>query len=472
MSPLRAVVGGVVRGFLVAVAVVVVLGGAAFVALTAGDEPDRRRTVAGHSSNPHVAAARPVAPRRVGRRPQSTEIMRVRPPGGGTELAVTVKRVIRDRGPKAFRRVRCLDAVSTRRVRTHRFRASVACVPLRGVPPGPGLAMSITGGLGQDGARMGGFAPRGTRRMTIAGAGPTVDVPLGRHGAWFAIVDDTARRTLTLTAELADGSTRFERLRFPSGIVPADTPEVDDPTDGSTWSVLASRRSGGGREGQTCVQFFRLDARGMESGFGPPMCGDLRREPLFVDALERGPGPQTKFGGDPHVERRMVVWGAASERVRELRVLAAGETHDVEIADHRGFILVLPPEVEREDVTVEAVLSDGAERTWRAPERAGAARFHRPGIRITRELTATIDRRRDRVLLAIGIAGRPDKVKVNFQSHPTYLRRARGDLYRGAVRYRRGLPGHLRPGKRFGAQVVICAPGCRDVGGPAGGVLR
>ena len=456
------------RALLLAVVTLAIVA-AGVVALTAGDEPDRaRRAQAAPRTNDDAAAARPVPPRPAGRRPRSVEVLRVRPPGGGDELVVTMKRVERDRGPAGWRHVRCLDVVAARNVETFRFQASLACVPVRGRPPEGPLAHSITGGIGQKGTHIAGFAPRGTRRMTLTGAGPRIEVPLGRHGAWFLIVADDVRATLTLTAELADGGTRFQRLRMPPGPVPADTPFVEDPVDDSTWSILASRRSGGDRAGQTCVQFFRLDRNGMEKGFGPPMCGDLRREPLFVDALERGPGRQTKFGGGPDVDPRMIVWGAASEQVRELRVLAAGRTHDVVIGDQRGFILVLPPEVGREDVTVEAVLGDGTERTWQAPARAGATRSHRPDVRVTRPLQARL--RRGRIVLTMGVAGRPDKVKVNFESHPTYLRRVRGDLHRGVVRFRHGLPPRYRPGLRFGAQAVICAPGCLDV--DADGVLR
>jgi hypothetical protein len=439
-------------------------------ALLAFGDGDRRDEPAAGRSNPGVVAARPVPPRPAGREPRSVEVLRVRPPGGGEERVVTMKRVIRDRGPAAFRRVRCLDSVAARNVATRRFQASGGCAPVRDAGPrAAALAYSRTSGLGVD-SQMSGFAPPGTRRLTLAGAGPTIEIPLGRHGAWFVLLAEELRATLTLTAELADGGTRFERVRFPMGPVPPDALEVRDPVDGSTWSVMASRRAAGIRSGQTCVQFFQLDGRGREKGFGAPMCGDLRREPLFVDALERGPGPQTKFGGGPHVEPRMVVWGAASRQVRELRVEAAGATHEVAVDDAGGFILVLPSSVRRDDVTVAATLADGSERTWQAPDRAGTSRSHRAGVRVTSPLRARVDRPHDRILLTMGVAGRPDRVKVNFESHPTYLRRTHGDLHRGTVRFRHGLPRHYDAGDRFGAQAVICAPGCLD--SDAGGVLR
>ncbi len=438
--------------------------------VAAGGDGDRG-TAAAPRPDPRLALARPVAPRPAGPAPRATEIMRLRVPGSADDVAVTVKRVIRPDMPAAYRRVRCLDAVPVEQLRTRRFRASVGCQPLHASPSDPagGLAYSLLSGRGV-GTRIGGFAPPGARRMTVAGVGPTVDLPLGRHGAWYLVVDAGVRTTLTLTAELADGTTRFHRLRIPAGPVPADAVEVPDPVDDATWSVTAEKRAGGQRGGQTCAQFFRLNRRGEQTGFGAPLCGDLRREPIVLDAHERRPGPATTFGGGPRVEPRMVVFGAASDGVRTLRAVAAGATHDIRVNEDRSFVLVLPAAVRREDVTVDAELADGTERTWRAPRRVGAVDLHGSGVRVTRPLRARVERARDRVALSIRVAGRPRRVTVVFQTHRVRLRHRGGELFAGAVRYPRGVPARHRPGARFVAHTVICAPGC--VNATADGELR
>lgn len=450
--------------------VVLVLAVAAGIAVVADGGEDERRAAAASRPDARLALARPVTPRTVGPPPRALEIMRLRVPGED-DVAVTIKRVVRPEMPRRYRHAHCLDAVRVPRLATHRFRASVGCRPLSAsaTDPAGGLAYSLTSGRGVA-TRIGGFAPPGARRMTVAGVGPTVDLPLGREGAWYLEVAEGVRTTLTLTAELGDGTTRFHRLRIPSGPVPPDAVEVPDPVDGATWSVTAEKRAGGQRSGQTCVQFFRLDRRGHQGGFGAPLCGDLRREPIVLDAHERGPGPRTTFGGGPEVERRMVVFGAASDGIRSLRAVAAGRTHDVRINEDRSFVLVLPPDVRREDVTVEATLADGTERTWRGPRRVGAAELHAPGVRVTTPLRARVDRARDRVPLSLRVAGRPRSVTVVFQTHRVRLRHRGGGFFAGAVRYRRGVPARHRPGARFVAHTVICAPGC--VNADARGRLR
>jgi hypothetical protein len=421
-----------------------------------------------------LAVGRPEQARRVGRAPQALLELRAPDPQGGTGFAITVKRVRRERArPAAWRDVLCLDVVRADRVARRRFRASGGCRPASGVPDEVSSLLFASTATMDGPVRMSGFAPEGTRRMTVAGLGPTAELPVGRHGAWFLAVAGDVRATLTVTAELRDGTTRFQRLRVPSGPVPPDAPEARDPVDGSSWAVSSAVRNGGDRKGQTCVQFFNLGANGREQGFGAPMCGDLRRQPLFVDALERGPGPQTKFGGGPDVAPRLVVWGAASTRVRALELTSPDGSRPVPIAEEgRGFIAVLPGSVRRADVTLRATLADGTTRELRAPDRVGVAPLTRTPLRRTQPLRAVVQRSRSRILLTLGVLGDPDRVKVVFQHHAVYLGAVPGKrgLYAGALRYRNGVPARHRPGRRFRAYSVICAPGCKDT--DESGVLR
>ncbi len=445
-------------------------GGAA--ALAAERDPAPGPARAATAEDPRLAVGRPVAPRPVGRPPRAVEVLRLRDPGSGAVRIVSTKRVVRDRGPADARELRCLDSVPLRASPRHRFAASAGCLPVRARPGGRFPTLLASSGSATGPTFLSGVVPGEVARLTVAGLGSSREVPIGRQGAWFIAVARDVRAALTITSELRDGTTRFERVRVPTGSVEASTPESPDPLDGSTWAVSASYRNGGDRRGQTCAQFFNLDRAGREAGFGPPMCGDLRRAPLFVDALRRGPGPRTKFGGGPGVAPRLVVWGAASARVRTLTLGAPGPAREIPVdADGRGFIVVLPPAVDPAEVRLRAVLTDGRTLAYPAPSRVGVSPLTRVPLRRTQRLRATVDRDRRRIVLTLGVRGRPERVKAVIEHHAVRLGAVPGrpGLYAGALRFHGPLPPRYRVGWPF-AYTVICAPGCKDA--EEGGTLR
>lgn len=452
------------RAAYAAIALAVLAVGTA-AAVSADDDPPASRPALPTAPDSRLAIGRPVAPRPVGRPPRAVEALRLRDPASGAARVVLLKRVHRDRGPAADREQWCLDSTPLSASSRHRFQTSAGCRPVRPRPQSTLPALLASSSSVNGPTLLSGFAAADVRRLTLSGLGPGVEVPIGENGAWFVAVANAVKAALTITSELRDGTTRFERIRVPTGPLQAAAQEAPDPLDDSTWALSEGFRNGGDRKGQTCVQFFNLDRAGREAGFGPPMCGDLRRSPFFVDTLRRGAGPQTKFGGGPGVKPRLIVWGAASARVRSIALAAPGPPRDIPIdPDGRGFITVLAPTVDPAAVTLRVTFDDASTRSYPAPRRVGVAPLTRVPLRRTQPLTATVERGRRRILLTLGVRGRPDKVKAVFEHHPVRLGAVPGrpGLYAGALRFRGELPRTYRPGRRYGAYTVICAPGCKD----------
>lgn len=219
-----------------------VLAAAGLAAASAGDDEAPPPSSGGHAqlasasaasaialprdADPRLSVGRVVPPRPAGRAPRSVEVLRARDPQGGEALAVTLKRVRRHRGPAAWRDVFCLDSVRVGALARRRFSAS-ACRPVRGTEVAQGPLLYSSSSTPNQATRISGFAPPGARRMTAAGIGPTVEVPLGREGSWFLAVAHDVRH--------AHAHRRARRRHHP-------LPAIEDPHE-----LGAGGRAGSGR---------------------------------------------------------------------------------------------------------------------------------------------------------------------------------------------------------------------------------
>jgi hypothetical protein len=325
-----------------------------------------------------VSIARPIEPYRAGEPKLGWIELRAADPDGGPGHAMLFHRDSRRSRGRTVRR-NCAEYGIETALRRYPVRDGGSCVAQDPRQPDAPLLPALGTGSGQP-ISLHGQVSSEVARLVVAGPGGTHDVPRSRHGMFLVLYGAETDGTVTLTAHLRDGSTRFESFALPPDTAPRGSAEAVDPGGLPDWTAAADLRAWGARKGQTCAQFVqRIDAQappGRAGGeAGPPLCGDLRKDPLVADATAYGPRPgHHPFGPGPDSPERLIVWGAAGPAVRAIRVTGPGGTRELPLSEiGRAFITVYPGSVTPAEVAVEATLDDGRVLRHPAPVRLNAA---------------------------------------------------------------------------------------------------
>lgn len=434
------------------------LAAVAYAAAGGGDPRQPTR-----SNSPLVSIGQPIAPYRAGRPATGWIELRARDLGGPGDVAVLYHEHAQVRRGRAQRQT-CAEVGPEQRLRRYPVRDGGSCQPA-----GPGAATSPLGfGVGTTGRRtwLHGQATADVRRLVVAGPGGTYAVPLSRHRAFLVVYGARARGTVSLTAHLRDGSTRFFTTPLPPEM-PSRPGSVSarDPGGRPAWTVTASLRETGARRGQTCAQFTSSGfARRVTLEAGAPMCGDLSRALVFADATRYGPRPAgSPFSPGPRSPRRLIVWGAVAPSVRGVRVVGPGAPRRLALSPlGRAFITVYPAAVTPQQITLELTRADGSVERHVAPRRLNAV-----GLVDQPRLAGPIglrERRGDpsRLVLSATLTRPAKRFEITLAGREVPMRRSGGTT--GMVRYvgvydrDRGVRRTFVAGRRYEVSVVLCGP--------------
>lgn len=426
---------------------------AAAVALASGHDGPRKPT---RSHSPLVSLGQPITPYRAGAPARGWIEMRAQDPDGGPRRAVLFHRL---------RHASCAEHGIESQLRRYPVRDGGSCVERGQSAP---LMWGIGSGTDQPVA-LHGQAAADVERIVLAGPGGTYDVALSRHRTFLVLYSAKAKGRATLTAHLRDGGTRFHEFALPPDFLPPGSAEAPDPAGLPAWTVSAEERVAGVRAGQTCAQFQqRQDIQappGRQGGeFGAPLCGDLDAHPLFADATAYGPRPGVRtFGPGPRSPRRLIVWGAVSPEVREVRVSGPDGTRELALSRiGRAFIAVYPGSVAAQDVTVEATLADGRTLRHTGPQRINSvAVAERPRLVGSRMQLTVSPAGTSRLVLSATLTRTADRFVVKLQRRRVRMRRSGGTgarpRYVGSFEDR---PRAFRPGRIYRTTVFLCGDGC------------
>ncbi len=349
------VVGGACAALLAVTAVAVAVSG--------GDPRQPTR-----SSSPLVSIGQPITPYRAGEPARGWIELRVSDPDRRGALALLHHEFVKVRRGRPLRHV-CAEVGLERSLRHLRIGRGGNCLFIDPRYPSDPLSLSWSSGFkGSRAVRIQGLASAEVKRIVVEGPGGTYEVPLARHRAFMLVYSAKATGSVTFTAHLRDGGTRYSRVdlrpAFPPGRGSVAAP---DPAGLEPWRVSAEIRSAGARKGQTCAQFA-----GARREFGAPMCGDLSANALFADATRYGPRPtRGAFGPGPKSPERLIVWGAVSPSVRGVRIAdpARGTRRLALSAVGRAFIAVYPASTDPRSIALEVALADGTVQRHVAPHR-------------------------------------------------------------------------------------------------------
>ena len=206
-----------------------------------------------------------------------------------------------------------------------------------------------------------GVAGRGVRSVTVDGPDGPRRLRLGAQGSFITVYPgyvEEVRPRIVLT--MSDGHSRSIALS------PSYAFEVADPTGRYAWQVSGGADIGAGAfPDENCAQTGELVGRNdpsqFEASLTPVVCGRLGKAPLFV-SIRRfvpGTGERTGFpwGNSPS---RTLVYGAAAPRVAALTLLGAGPPRPLPIDPHGGvFLAVLDGHVDPRALRLQARLRDG-----------------------------------------------------------------------------------------------------------------
>lgn len=371
----------------------VLAAGAVALATSRGSQPLQPT----RSSSPLVSLGQPIAPYRVGTAPKVGWIeMGAADPDGRHTRAVLYHTFHKVRRGRNLVNV-CADVGYESQLRSLPVQPFGNCI----TPEDPARLQPVTWSMGsgtREPLTVRGQVTEDVRRLVLDGPGGTYDVPLSRHRAFLVLYSSRAKGHATLTAHLRDGTTRFFEFDLPPQFGFPGSAKAPDPGGLPAWNVSADLRTTGPRKGQTCAQFHEdFDnnaARGRSGGeFGPPMCGDLTVAPLFADAMQFGPRRTMGiFGPGRHAPRRLIVWGAVSDAVRQVALVGPDGPRRLALSPvGRAFITVYPRGAKPADVTVAATLADGRVLRYTAPHLLNATTIApsprlvgRVGMRIAR----------------------------------------------------------------------------------------
>lgn len=304
-----------------------------------------------------------------------------------------------------------------------------------------------------------GVAPEAVERITLSGPGGTHELPLSRSRLYAAAYSAKETGTATLTAHLADGTTRYREISLAGGHALEGAVTAEDPEGGPAWQANAELRTVGARRGQTCPQFSQRETH----EFSPPLCGDLSRDPVVANTMQMRPGPaRSTFGPSPRAPERTIVWGAAGEQVREVAIRdPKGERTLALSARGRAFLAVYPASVAPADLRLIIRHVDGRTTESAAPDRLGAAPLNPQRISFVRPLRARLDG--TRLVLTATLSRAARRYTLSVLGRPVHMRRHPGTAgrYRGVYdashgKYRR----RAKVGATIGVSYTLCAPHC------------
>ncbi len=411
-----------------------------------------------------VRIAQPVdSPPRAGRPPLARIELRLDDPDGGRRLATVVWAARTRTGARMRPASLCISTGVERNVARYPVREGGRCGHSQDEP----LAFGVTHGPRVP-TVIDGVAPRHVGRITLAGPGGTHELPLSRSRAYAAAFAAQEAGTVTITAHLRDGTTRFREVNLSPGHVLEGAVTVEDPEGGPAWQASADLRGGGARSGQTCPQFSQRVVRTPDGGFAggefsPPLCGDLRRNPVLANTMQMRPSTaESPFGPTSRAPKRTIVWGAAGEQVREVAIRDPRGERTLELSPRgRAFLAVYPASVTPDELTLIVRHGDGRVTEHRGPERLGAAPLNPRRTRFVRPLQARLEGS-DLVMTAV-LSRRVRRYTLSVLGRPVHMRPVPGTRgrYRGVYdashgKYRE----HAKAGERIRVSYTVCAPNC------------
>ncbi|HEY0516851.1 MAG TPA: hypothetical protein VGD00_06995 [Solirubrobacteraceae bacterium] len=254
----------------------------------------------------------------------------------------------------------------------HVFRA----LPLGGVdacgvpgPSGPILAgarVFVGASAAQARTVVNGVAGAAAKAVTVYGPDGVRHLPLGPQGSFVTVysgyVEEVRPRVVITTR---DGHDRAVALAQSLAY------EVSDPSGQYAWRASGGVALGPGAfPDENCAQASELAGRNnpsqLDSSLTPSICGRLGKLPLFA-AFRRfvpgsGQGSGYPWGNSPP---RTLVYGAAAPRVVALSLTGAGPPQQLPIDPHGGvFLAVLDGHVDPHALVLHARMRDGTTVTY------------------------------------------------------------------------------------------------------------
>jgi hypothetical protein len=365
-------------------------GGVVAVATSRDDDRDPAPPAATRDVPGIVALARPVEPIDLGRAPRWAIEMRITAPDGREGGLAAFRRTRRSGGRLVHER--CAIGGSERDLRRTR-KPFGNCWDEASPEP-----WSITTGASSEGpvSISGVVAPR-VRRLTIAGPGGTFVVPRSRTGAFLVVYGRRATGRAVLTAQLADGTTRFFRIEVPPSQRPPGVAVAQDPGGLPAWYVAGFRQDRGPRSGQTCFavgQDSAIREHGARAGGTrlPLVCGDLGHAPVIARTVRLAPDhPPGILGPGRFAPRRTILAGAVTGAARSVAVTGPAGRRQLALSDAgRAFVAVFAADVPPAALTLEVTLADGTVQRYVNPVAVNGATAERPPPQIAGKMTARI----------------------------------------------------------------------------------
>ncbi|MHB8532094.1 MAG: hypothetical protein ACYDC2_05185, partial [Solirubrobacteraceae bacterium] len=256
-----------------------------------------------------------------------------------------------------------------------------ACgVPARGGPVLAGARVFLGVGTAEARTVVNGVTGPGAASVTVYGPDGARRLVLGQDGSFLTVYAGYAEEVRPrIVIAMRDGHTRTVALAQSLAY------EVTDPSGEYAWRVNGGPATGARSfPDENCAQAGELVGRNnpsqIDSSLTPVVCGRLGKLPLF--ALFRrfvpGSGEHTGFpwGNGPP---RTLVYGAAAPRVAKLTLTGAGAPQQLTIDPHGGvFLAVLDGHVDPRGLALRAQLRDGTRTTYRRGGRLYEEQGNRP----------------------------------------------------------------------------------------------
>lgn len=452
------------------IVLLLLLGGGVVVALGAGGEEVDPVPPAATADVPGVVSlGRAITPYRAGRPAEGQIEMRVKDPTTRKTSAILFHR---DEKVRKGERVKfdCFEYGPERPLRTYPTTRGGNCRQTDPVTIDEPWSISMGSGSGSSTVLTGSVTDE-VVRLTIAGPGGTFVVPRSEHGGFVVLYANDVNGRAVLTATLRDGSTRYHRTSLPPSFRPDGVAVATDPGGLPDWYTGAGLRRGGGRDGQTCLQVLQdhalrvKDPKRRGGTSLAPICGDLRRAPVFARAIEIRPSDRlSTFGPGRFAPRRTILAGAVGQQVRGVSVDGPGGVRELPIAPAgRAFLAVFPASVKPADLTLRVTLADGTVRSFRDPVAVNRATSENPPPVIRGRVGLRQDPAGGRRLrLTTRLTAAPRRFEITFLGREVRMRRIPGttDRYAGIYNGDRGARRSIVPGRIYRFSVLLCGDVC------------